>query len=379
MKKINVAEMKDASLFLETKLTDEQKLDLTCKDMQSSETSTDSNMLLSDTKSLTSLTYVGNPEPQTSRPPIPLPSDVDIDESHNHVRQLFTAIHTKSDLKAPEKSSEDSKVKVKVSSEVTVGVKKFTDVTRTSCNQNIVFDSLSQTTSQKGRNVYRSPWKFKQGLKRTGLLQKSSHNLSVVMKVWRKQTTQPLGLASDSLAISGTEATSTSNNIEEFGLEKFDHIAYRQKKGYYLENFLRSLNTVLSQPQDLKLLNDDDLKVIETFKGLSLSAQKLYVRLFQRKTKWNRVFKIEYRDICDKEDTQLYVNELGSAKFVHQENELVNLEEILLLLTCEELRGLCKQMKISSTGKKEELISSLLESIEEKTILSERYAGRCIV
>lgn len=317
MKGSNQDKMKDVSLLPENELSDEQESAVCI--LRSPETSRNSNMLDSEAESLVLFSPIGSLEDLASpTSPSRLPSNIDTDESLNPVRQLFTASPTKSDQVSP-KSSEKSKMKVNVSSEVRINVKKFANVAKTSSDQDDIFESLLQTSSQNSKNSSRSPWKFKQGLKRTGLLQNSSQSLSAAMTVRKRQTTpSPLSSASNTPVKSGTGELSPSGNTEEGAQQKYDRAIFRQSKGYYLENFLRILDTVLSQPQDLKLLNDDDQEVISTFQGLSLSAQKLYVRLFQRKIKWNKVSKIEYRDICDQEDTELYVNELGYANFLHQ-------------------------------------------------------------
>lgn len=372
MKQSDLEEMKNVSIFSETKSLDQQESVINI--LRSPEASGDSNVPDSDTESLTFFEPIGSLENLVPcRSPSPTPSNSDT-ESHNHVRQLFTASPSKSNLHISPESSE-SKVKVNVSSEVRINVKKFTNAAKTLENENEIFNSLLHSSMQKVTNSNRSPWKFKQGLKKTGLLQNSSQNFSAAMSFRKKQTTpSPLGSVSNSPAKSDTGEQSPSNNTEKKDQQKYDSAIYRQYKGYYLENFLRILDTVLSQPQDLRLLNEDDLEVIKTFQGLSLSAQKLYVRLFQRKIKWNRVSKIEYRDICDHDDTELYVNELGYANFLHQESEMDDLEEVLQLLSCGELQGFCKQMRISATGKKEDVVAALLKFSKQQTTITAAFS-----
>ena len=91
---------------------------------------------------------------------------------------------------------------------------------------------------------------------------------------------------------------------------------YRDSTGYYLDNFLSIVDAVCTNPADYKLFNEDDQGIIDMFHGFSLPAKKLYVRLFQRNLKWKRVDRLDYLDICDKEDIILYIKELSYGKYL---------------------------------------------------------------
>ena len=91
---------------------------------------------------------------------------------------------------------------------------------------------------------------------------------------------------------------------------------FRKVKGMYLDNFNLVLDTITSQPQDIGLFDDEDLKILRDFHELSLEARKLYVRLIQRKKRWLRCSTIEYKEICEKEEIILYINELIYANFL---------------------------------------------------------------
>ncbi|ROT79383.1 hypothetical protein C7M84_001902 [Penaeus vannamei] len=70
-------------------------------------------------------------------------------------------------------------------------------------------------------------------------------------------------------------------------------------------------------------------------------------------------------------DTMLYIKELTYANFLLNETEMTGLEEVLAILSSEELHGLCKEMKIRSSGKKEELVSNLIKfTKQQKSIFS---------
>lgn len=345
--KVHITELKDTSVGPHIGKLEEEK-SAPCK-FQSEEWNNDSSSSGSD-ESVMLFSRAGSPALVTpTRSPSPLLIDAHVEEGISHVRNLFN-----------DTSPCDTNVDPSVNTNMHLNVNKVKS------SQDDVFDSLSQPSLQRNKNFHRSPWKIKQGLRSTGLLQNSSQKLSVTNCREKKPTPSPSGSASNSPA----KLTPLKNTDEEDQL-KNDPTRYRHQRGYYLENFLRILDTVLSQPQDVKLLNDDDLDVIKTFQGLTLQAQKLYVRLFQRKIKWNRISKVEYREICEKEDTQLYINELSYANFLHQENEMADLEEVLQLLSTGELHELCKQMKLRTAGKKEDLVATLSKFAKQQpTIIS---------
>lgn len=68
---------------------------------------------------------------------------------------------------------------------------------------------------------------------------------------------------------------------------------------YYLQNFMLTLNTVLSHDDDRRLFDESDNAIVKSFQNLSDCAKKLYVRLFQRKFKWFPKAKIQYQRIGD--------------------------------------------------------------------------------
>lgn len=231
-----------------------------------------------------------------------------------HVKKLFPPDPSESDPKRNNGCIPALQDKVGISSELQTAVKTLPKIIpHGQSSQDDIFNALSMSSSQVKR-PYRSPRKFHQGLKKTGLLEHSSQAVAVITP--RKKTRSlSIGGSSTPDKLDGSQP-SPSKSIEDGDQQIYDKANYRHYKGYYLENFLRILDTVMDEPQDVKLFNDEDLKVIDTFRDLTLPAQKLYVRLFQRKIKWNKVSKIEYKDICDAEDTQLYVNELIYADFL---------------------------------------------------------------
>ncbi|XP_070000546.1 fanconi-associated nuclease 1 [Penaeus vannamei] len=296
------------------------------------------------------------------------------------IRKLFTPPVSPHD--SPDSSPEVSPSKLKLSPQINNNVHRFNRINKVLSSQEDAFDALSQSTSQnskspikspdRGKLLVRTPRKINQSIRSSGLLHDSSQSsLNVITQRNKKHQSPSASNSNSPVKMSpGTSSQAMETNAQERTLVH-DPSIYRDRRGYYLDNFMRIIDTVMSQPQDLQLLNCEDLAVIETFRDLSLSAQKLYVRLFQRKIKWNKASKIEYKDICDAEDTMLYIKELTYANFLLNETEMTGLEEVLAILSSEELHGLCKEMKIRSSGKKEELVSNLIKfTKQQKSIFS---------
>lgn len=241
------------------------------------------------------------------------------------IRKLFTP--PVSPQHSPVSSPEVSPSKLKLSPQINNNVHRFNRINKVLSSQEDAFDALSQSTLQdskspmkspkKGNLLVRTPRKINQSIRSSGLLQNSSQcSLNVITPRNKKHHSPSTSNANSPVKGSpGTSSQAMETDTQEKTLA-FDPAIYRDRKGYYLDNFMRILDTVMSQPQDLQLLNCEDLSVIETFRKLSLPAQKLYVRLFQRKIKWNKASKIEYKDICDAEDTVLYIKELTYANFL---------------------------------------------------------------
>ncbi|KAK7073069.1 Fanconi-associated nuclease 1 [Halocaridina rubra] len=228
-----------------------------------------------------------------------------------------------------------------------------------------------KTTKMIPRPKVRTPHKINQSLKVSALLQNSPQKSSFAFTNKKK-------LTSPEKAFSSSQSSAGARDVDP-PFEKYDKAIFRGHKGYYLENFLMILETVMNEPSDLNLFNDEDLSVVNTFNELSLQAKKLYVRLFQRKVKWNKVSKIEYRDICDQEDTSLYVNELSYASYLHTEGELNNLEEVLQLLSAEDLKKLCMSLKISPSGTKENMTKLIIKNTKKQRTITSESSVKCVV
>jgi Fanconi-associated nuclease 1 len=149
---------------------------------------------------------------------------------------------------------------------------------------------------------------------------------------------------------------------------------------YYLTNFMMILDTVLSC-EDRVLFDDDDMKVVNTFKQLPLASQKLYIRLLHRKYRWLSVHKIQYPEIG--EDLTEQVIELITAGLLESGDNIKDLQVILSLLSAPNLRQIVKSLHvsmpngISDARSKQQLIYALMEnSTKQRSLLSFTNSGK---
>ncbi|NXW60405.1 FAN1 nuclease, partial [Eurystomus gularis] len=142
---------------------------------------------------------------------------------------------------------------------------------------------------------------------------------------------------------------------------------------YYLQNFLMVLRAVLENEDDVRLFNKQDMNIINKFCKLSVSGQKLYVRLFQRKLNWLKVNKIEYGEISM--DLSPIIEELAEARFLQTESELEDLCEGLDLLSSHELKTLAKVFHLPNpNGQKQQLVDDFLRLAKQRSVFSRSQA-----
>ncbi|NWU81911.1 FAN1 nuclease, partial [Onychorhynchus coronatus] len=143
---------------------------------------------------------------------------------------------------------------------------------------------------------------------------------------------------------------------------------------YYLQNFLLVLRAVLENEDDVRLFDEQDMNIISKFYKLSVSGQKLYVRLFQRKLNWLKVNKIEYGEISV--DLSPVIEELAEARFLQTESELEDLCEGLDLLSAPELKALAKIFHLPNpNGQKQQLVDDFLRLAKQRSVFSRSQAG----
>ncbi|CAK6442489.1 unnamed protein product [Pipistrellus nathusii] len=136
---------------------------------------------------------------------------------------------------------------------------------------------------------------------------------------------------------------------------------------YYLRSFLLVLGAVFQSEDDSRLFDQQEQAAVARFHQLSDSAQKLYVRLFQRKFGWIKRHKLEYEEIAP--DLAPVVGELERAGFLQTESELRELPEVLDLLSAPELRTLAKTFHLGQAGgQKQQLARALLRLARQPSV-----------
>ncbi|XP_025246651.1 fanconi-associated nuclease 1 [Theropithecus gelada] len=136
---------------------------------------------------------------------------------------------------------------------------------------------------------------------------------------------------------------------------------------YYLRSFLVVLKTVLENEDDMMLFDEQEKGIITQFYQLSVTGQKLYVRLFQRKLSWIKMTKLEYEEIAS--DLTPVIEELKNAGFLQTESELQELSEGLELLSAPELKSLAKTFHlVNPNGQKQQLVDAFLKLAKQRSV-----------
>ena len=199
------------------------------------------------------------------------------------IRQVNT-LTSKADGKSPQKSDSQSKREMKSHLDDT--------------------ESRSQIAQWWQSRRQGSPRKYHQSFKQTGLLMNSPKSYPILTSPNKNSTPSPH---------KSPFHTSPSISPQKGSARK---ALFRHIPGTYLENLMIVLKTVLSEPQDVSLLGEADVEVITSFKRLSLTAQKLYVRLLQRKLDLKKLSKVVYEDVCEPEEMEKIVQELVDTGFL---------------------------------------------------------------
>ena len=136
-------------------------------------------------------------------------------------------------------------------------------------------------------------------------------------------------------------------------------------EGYYLDNFEAVLHTVAQRYDDL--LDDDELRFYNAFRGMDEGARRLYVRLISRKGPCFRCDRLHYPEIDDLDDAQDALLRAGLA----DRGEGADTAEWLQLLLRPELDDLARDFGHSPAGtRKGELIALLVDGVAEASLRS---------
>ncbi|GLJ08447.1 hypothetical protein SUGI_0088930 [Cryptomeria japonica] len=139
----------------------------------------------------------------------------------------------------------------------------------------------------------------------------------------------------------------------------------------YQRNFKIMIQTVLQHHS--YLLIDDEKSLLESFQSLSGDAQRLFIRLYQRKGPWFRISTISYSDIADSKSAceELIVAGYFSSSESEMESFQDVIKEMFAVLSLPELRqlvsvGLLKTKSEVGSAKKDELLQQLFSAANQK-------------
>lgn len=93
---------------------------------------------------------------------------------------------------------------------------------------------------------------------------------------------------------------------------------------YYLDNFMTIIDTV--SEKDVQLLNETDMKMIQTFKECNANQRSLIARLYYRKGPWFSIPKLNYKEIYNIEGT---VAQLLDKGIFEKPNRTVDLLDLM--------------------------------------------------
>lgn len=207
---------------------------------------------------------------------------------------------------------------MKISADVRSSAKRRVTTAKASDNQDELLEAMTRTLSEDNQRQFKMPRKFQKGPKSMGLLQNTPPGRSFSKKPWRRPSNPSTSKTTTTITSTTTSEEAQPSTSGEKAGSRRNPALYRSLKGYHLENFEIILNTVLQQPEDKKMLNNEDMELITRFNTLTLPSRKLFMCLLQRKVKWHRHDKINYENICDTDELEALTAELNSAGFLIQ-------------------------------------------------------------
>ncbi|KAL2651124.1 hypothetical protein R1flu_019252 [Riccia fluitans] len=147
----------------------------------------------------------------------------------------------------------------------------------------------------------------------------------------------------------------------------------------YQQNFVAVVQTVLGR--DSHLFTVQEKEYLRTFFTLSGDAQRLFIRLYQRKGPWFRVSTLSYKDVAD---DSLAFKEVADSGYMTsdcgaEEEPEVSLRARIELLTVPELKQLASSLQKkgeAATARREELITLIISTALEKHVHVEGLSSR---
>ncbi|KAH9312958.1 hypothetical protein KI387_027993 [Taxus chinensis] len=139
----------------------------------------------------------------------------------------------------------------------------------------------------------------------------------------------------------------------------------------YQRNFKIMIQTVLHHHSSL--FTNDEKTLLESFQSLSGDAQRLFIRLYQRKGPWFRISTVSYSDIADLKSAcdELIVAGYFSSSESETESLQDVIKEMFAVLSLLELRqlvtvGLLKKKSEVGSAKKDELLQWLFSAAHQQ-------------
>ncbi|XP_077278968.1 fanconi-associated nuclease 1 isoform X2 [Temnothorax americanus] len=127
----------------------------------------------------------------------------------------------------------------------------------------------------------------------------------------------------------------------------------------YSLHFFQVIVTVFSNPINCGYFNQAELDLIFSLITLQKPAQALFIRMLKRKHTWHRISNIKYDEISN--DLKPIFDELVARSIFKSNMEEEDLSVLLNLLQVDEIRKICQESKINVSGKKENIIQSILK------------------
>ena len=134
---------------------------------------------------------------------------------------------------------------------------------------------------------------------------------------------------------------------------------------YYVTNFEYVLSCVIDCTEDKNLFNDGELDIIDSYRHLDLNSKKLFVRLLNRKHNWLFVDKIRYEEVRNLDEA---LKNLLTQGLLHDQSSLNDIEELLHLLSVNDIKVLAKDLNCSPKAtSKGEIIPEILKLCRRKS------------
>ncbi|CAD5124305.1 DgyrCDS12594 [Dimorphilus gyrociliatus] len=153
-----------------------------------------------------------------------------------------------------------------------------------------------------------------------------------------------------------------------------DSVVENDYSPYYLQNFVRIVQSVQNDNMFDNLFDEPDLKIIEKFFELSEQSKKLYARLFLRRRRWIPLQKIKYANISD--DLTSFLNELVKVNLLYNVDSLSNLDEGLRCLLSSQVKLLAKSLKLNYNESKTSLNKAIIKHAKSSSISSFFTSGK---